>query len=95
MADKRTDLKEVWPRVVAQSWSDAEYKSRVLNDPRQVLTEAGVNVPDDIELSVSDGGQSKVYLVIPEMPEQTDAQIDDESLESLSGGARGICCCLW
>ncbi len=83
------NLGNVWGKVVAQSWSDDDFKSRVLSEPRKVLSEAGLNLPDEVEISVSDGGPARLHLVIPDNP-QGDTAIGDEALEAMSGGNH--CC---
>ncbi len=94
MTDSGNNLQSAWTKIIAQAWSDDEYKSRILDAPREVLEEAGFNVPEEIELSVSDGGPPRVHLVIPPAPENFDAEIGDESLEGISGGFCKYCSCL-
>jgi nitrile hydratase len=49
-----------------------EYRSRVVREPRVVLAEFGLNVPDDVELRVVDSTSEQRYLVLPLRPEGTD-----------------------
>ncbi len=95
MSDHASSLGVHWGKIVARTWSDEEYKSRVLSEPRQVLAEEGFVIPEDVDITVSDGGTSTVHLVVTPMPEGVDTQIDDESLESMSGGIVCCCCCWW
>ncbi len=91
MTSYEQNIGSVWGKIVAQSWSDAEYKSRVISDPRQALEEEGLSVPEDIAIEVSDGGPARVHLVIPEKPDGTDIAVDEETLEGIAGGSH--CCC--
>ncbi len=92
MASGNNNLGKIWGKVVAQSWSDADYKSRVLDQPREVLAEEGFNIPEEVELSVSDGGPPKIHLVIPARPQNMDSTVTDESLETMAAGM-GSCGC--
>ncbi len=94
MSDSAGDFGVVWGKVVARSWSDDEFKSKLLDDPRDVLSEAGYSVPEGVELSISDSGPDRMHLVIPPAPEGFDSEIGDESLETMSGGYCTICCCM-
>ncbi len=93
MTDHGSSLGVHWGKIVARTWSDDEFKSRVLSEPREVLAEEGFVVPDDVDVTVSDGGRSKVHLVVSPMPEGIDTQVDDDTLESMSGGVCSCCCC--
>ena len=58
------------------------YRSRVVIDPRGVLADFGVSVPDDIEVRVWDSTAEVRYLVIPERPNGTHGW-DEENLAKL------------
>jgi nitrile hydratase subunit alpha len=48
-----------------------EYRSRVVREPRAVLAEFGMDVPDGVELRVADSTSEQRYLVLPRRPEGT------------------------
>ena len=83
--------REVWSKVVAKSWSDDDYKSRLIDAPREVLSEAGFQLPDDAEVTVTEQGAGAVHLVLPAKPEG-DQAVSDKALESMSGGFTSCCC---
>ncbi len=49
-------------------YKSAPYRSRAVIDPRGVLAEFGVALPDDIEIRVWDSTAEVRYLVVPERP---------------------------
>jgi nitrile hydratase subunit alpha len=59
-------------------YKSAPYRSRVVADPRGVLRELGLELPDDIELRVWDSTAELRYLVLPRRPEGTDDMTEDE-----------------
>ncbi len=58
------------------------YRKRAVNDPRGVMREFGMEVPDDVEVRVHDSTADMRYLVIPERPAGTEG-LGVEELEKL------------
>ena len=56
----------------------APYRSRAVIDPRGVLREFGVDLPEDVEIRVWDSTAELRYLVLPERPPGTDGMDEDE-----------------
>jgi nitrile hydratase subunit alpha len=54
------------------------YRSRAVIEPRAVLREFGLEVPEDIEIRVWDSSSEVRYMVLPERPEGTEAMSEDE-----------------
>jgi nitrile hydratase subunit alpha len=59
-------------------YKSAPYRSRAVIDPRGVLGEFGVELPDDVEVRVWDSTAELRYLVIPERPAGTESLSEDE-----------------
>ena len=56
-------------RIIEKAWSDAEFKRKLLADPRNAIHETfGVEFPDDIQLITLEETKSKFFLVIPPTP---------------------------
>ena len=70
-------LPPVWYKAPA-------YRSRAVIDPRGVLAEFGVSLPDQTRIRVWDSTAELRYLVIPERPAGTE-HLDDEALADLVG----------
>ena len=49
-----------------------EYRSRAVKEPRAVLREFGVDLPDDVTVRVHDSTADMRYIVLPARPENTD-----------------------
>jgi nitrile hydratase subunit alpha len=54
------------------------YRSRAVSDPRGILAEFGVELPDDVELRVVDSTSEVRYLVLPLRPPGTEGISEDE-----------------
>ncbi|HXH84381.1 MAG TPA: nitrile hydratase subunit alpha [Candidatus Tectomicrobia bacterium] len=59
-------------------YKSAPYRSRAVIDPRGVLREFGLDLPDDVEVRVWDSTAELRYLVLPERPPGTDGMTEDE-----------------
>jgi nitrile hydratase subunit alpha len=59
-------------------YKSAPYRSRAVIEPRAVLTEFGLRVPDDTEVRVHDSTSELRYLVLPERPAGTEGWSEDE-----------------
>jgi nitrile hydratase len=61
------------------SWYKSfEYRSRVVREPRAVLAEFGMDVPDDVELRVVDSTSEQRYLVLPVRPDGTEGWSEEQ-----------------
>ena len=58
------------------------YRSRVVREPRAVLAEFGLELPEDTEIRVWDANSETRYLVLPLPPESADG-LDEDALASL------------
>ena len=54
------------------------YRSRTVREPRQVLAEFGLHLPDSVQISVWDSTSEARYLVLPVRPAGTEGLTADE-----------------
>jgi nitrile hydratase subunit alpha len=59
-------------------YKSSAYRSRAIIDPRGVLREFGLELPEDVELRVWDSTAELRYLVLPERPSGSDHLSEDE-----------------
>jgi nitrile hydratase len=71
-----------YPRPVLglpPDWYKAKpYRSRAVKEPRKVLAEFGTEIPEDVEIRVSDSTAMARYLVLPQRPAGTDNYTEDQ-----------------
>ena len=53
-------------------YKSLNYRSRAVNDPRGVMREFGLNLPDDVEVRVHDSTADMRYIVLPVRPKGTE-----------------------
>ena len=63
-------------------YKSAPYRSRVVIDPRSILREFGVDLPESVEVRVWDSSAELRYMVLPERPAGTE-HMNEEQLTSL------------
>ncbi len=63
-------------------YKSAPYRSRAVLDPRGVLRECGLELPQDVEVRVWDSTSEVRYLVLPVRPEGTEG-LSEEALAQL------------
>jgi hypothetical protein len=83
----------LWSQIVARAWCDEVLMKRLLSNPRDVLSEHGLEVPEGVEIKVEEGAEVKV--------EEADSRVchftfpvnppDDLTDESLDGHAVAWC----
>lgn len=74
-------------QVAAQAVDDGEFRQRLLEDPKSVLRDAGLQVDDQVNLVVHENNPNEVHLVLPSPP--TDAEplsIDEINVTMLNCG---------
>jgi len=62
-------------------YKSAPYRSRAVIDPRGVLREFGVELPDDVEVRVWDSTAELRYLVLPMRPAGTEGMNEEQLAE--------------
>ncbi|WP_214324997.1 nitrile hydratase subunit alpha [Nonomuraea sediminis] len=69
-----------WPLLgLPPSWyKDPAYRSRMVREPRTVLAEMGLSLPDDVEVRVWDSSSEVRYFVLPERPAGTGGLPEEE-----------------
>ena len=69
-----------WPVLgLPPSWyKSPAYRSRVVREPRAVLREFGLELPEDVELRVWDSSAEIRYMVLPERPAGSEGQSEEQ-----------------
>ena len=62
-------------------YKSAPYRARAVSDPRGVLSEFGVALPEDMEIRVWDSTAEIRYLVLPQRPAGSEALSEEELAE--------------
>jgi nitrile hydratase len=72
-----------WLLGLPPDWyKSRSYRSRVVREPRSVLREFGLDLPDDVTVRVHDSNADMRYLVLPMRPARTEG-LDEAALAAL------------
>ena len=55
-------------KLFVTCWKDEALKARFMNDPKAVLAERGVNIPDGIDVKVVENTDNTVHITLPVAP---------------------------
>ncbi|MFE5033341.1 nitrile hydratase subunit alpha [Streptomyces sp. NPDC056683] len=69
-----------WPVLgLPPSWyKDPAYRSRIVKEPRTVLSEMGLDLDGDVQITVRDSTSEVRWLVLPERPAGTEHLTEEE-----------------
>jgi nitrile hydratase len=73
-----------WPVLgIPPVWyKSPPYRARAVREPRAVLADFGVELPDEVEIRVWDSSAEMRYMVLPMRPEGTD-ELSEQELAAL------------
>ena len=81
MTEERNQL----AKLFAACWKDEALKQRFMADPKAVLAEYGMPVPDGMDVNVVENTDTTVHITMP-APPSGDQDLSDEELSSAVGG---------
>ena len=80
-----TDQRNALVQVFAACWKDEALKARFMSDPKAVMAEYGIDVPDGIDVNVVENTDNTVNITMPAGPANA-AELSDEELGNVAGG---------
>ena len=81
-----TEQKNILAQLFAACWKDEALKARLMADPKAVLKDHGLNVPDGIDVKALQDDDCTLHIVLPVKPSD---DLSDEALEAAAGGGIG------
>ena len=77
-----TTAQEMRARIVGKAADDAEFRARLLSDPKGAIgEELGVTIPASMSIEVHENSAETVHLTLP-----PDSRLSESDLEQASGG---------
>lgn len=59
-------------RLIAKAWSDPAFKERLIEEPKTVLAEEGIETPEWLSIEVVENTSDKAFLTLPmSLPAET------------------------
>ena len=85
MTEERNALTDLF----AACWKDEALKARFMSDPKAVLAERGIDVPDNMNVNVVENSDNTVHITMPKAPGGA-SELSDEELADAAGGLAGF-----
>ena len=86
-----TEQKNALARLFAACWKDEALKARFMSDPKAVLAEYDMPVPDNLDVKVVENADDCVHISLPAPPDVHMGLSDDE-LSNAAGGSGDTSC---
>ena len=80
-----TEQNNAFAELFAACWKDDALKARFMADPKAVLAERGIDMPDNIDVKVVENSDNTVHITMPMAPDGH----EELSMEELSQAAGG------
>jgi hypothetical protein len=80
-----TEQKNQLATLFAACWKDEALKARFMADPKAVLAEYDMDVPDGMDVKVVENADNCVHITMP-APPSDHLQLSDEELSHAAGG---------
>ena len=74
--------------LFAACWKDEALKQRFMADPKAVLAEYGMDVPDGMDVNVVENTDNTVHITMP-APPSGHTELSDDELSNAAGGVTG------
>ena len=81
MTEERNALTDLF----AACWKDDALKARFMADPKAVLAERSIEMPDSIDVNVVENSDNTVHITLP-VPPDGHAEMTMEELSQAAGG---------
>ena len=80
-----TEQNNAFADLFAACWKDDALKARFMSDPKAVLAERGIKMPDNIDVKVVENADNTVHITLPMAPDGHE-ELSMEELSSVAGG---------
>lgn len=75
-------------KLILRASADESLRAELLANPKGVIArETGLNIPEEVEVSLLQTSANKAYLVLPKVETEGDKELSEHELESVAGGA--------
>ena len=84
-----TEQNNSFAELFAACWKDDALKARFMADPKAVLAERGIDVPDNMDVKVVENSDNTVHITMPMAPDGHE-ELSMEELSNVAGGAAAM-----
>lgn len=77
------------PTLFAACWKDEALKQQFIENPKSVLAEFNVDVPEETTVHVHENSENTIHITMPVAPDNH-LDLSDDELENVAGGLKPI-----
>ena len=81
----KDEINQILNALAKQAHEDPAFKERLLSNPKSVLSEKGINLPESLHLKIVEDTDPR--LITLHLPPTPSGELSEEELEKVSGGA--------
>ena len=83
-----TDPKTALHHLFAACWKDDALKARFMADPKAVLAENDIAVPEGLDVKVVENAHDRMHITVPARPAGYESLADQELIEAAGGAIK-------
>ena len=80
---------EIRAKIIARAWKDPEFKKRLIQNPKAALKEMGVQIPDNVKITIVEDKNNSYTFVLPTAATSSKEELTEKELGMIAGGAAG------
>lgn len=72
-----------WNKIIRKIWDDPTQKDALLQNPRSVLKQHGIDIAENIAIHIHENAENAVHFVLPQKPSK---ELSDDFLSHIVAG---------
>ncbi|MCC5789719.1 MAG: NHLP leader peptide family RiPP precursor [Opitutales bacterium] len=84
----KDEINQILAALATQARKDPTFKERLLTDPKALLREKGIDLPESLRLKIVE--DTDPHLITLHLPPAPSEDLTDEELEAVSGGGTEV-----
>lgn len=91
--NERLSRKDFEQKIIEKAWENADYKKRLLENPKEVLEEELKDIDENfkfgenVTVHVLHEDPDNIYIVLPESPQELNNHLQTNDIETIEGGS--------
>jgi len=64
------EMRKKFAKIVAKAWADDDYKKNLIENPKEILKQEGVEIPEKIKINIFENSATELHFVLPKKPDE-------------------------
>lgn len=84
---KKENYDAIRAKIIARAWKDPRFKERLLKNPREVVKEYGLDIPETMKIQCFEDTNNSYTFVLPNSFSDSSRELTEEELNRVVAGA--------